>query len=107
MKKFIENMRNRYIRNIMHGLIQITGYYNHKKCGEALGIDAVNNPAILSTYKYAALSACWFFATHGCNELADAGDFKGQTRRINGCYNGFEDRKKHLVNAQAAYKDWK
>lgn len=86
-----------------HGLIQITGYYNHKECGEALGVDAVNNPAILTTDKYAALSAAWFFAVRGCNEFADVGDFKGQTRRINGGYNGLADRRLNLANAKLAY----
>ena len=81
-----------------HGLIQITGFYNHKKCGEALGIDLVNNPKLLTEPEYAALSAAWFFDTQGCNELADLGGEHGckqVTRRINGGYNGLQDRLFH------------
>lgn len=86
-----------------HGLIQITGYYNHKECGEALGVDAVNNPKILATDKYAALSACWFWASHGCNEIADIGDFRRTVRTINGGYNGWSERVASFNNANRAY----
>jgi putative chitinase len=85
-----------------HGLIQITGFYNHKKCGEALKIDSVNNPELLASARYAAMSAAWFWGTHGCNELADSGDFKAVTRRINGGYNGLADRITHYEHAKKA-----
>lgn len=75
-----------------HGLIQITGFYNHKKCGEALGIDLVNEPMLLSTPTEACRSAAWFWKTHGCNELADAGLFGAITKVINGGHNGAKER---------------
>jgi putative chitinase len=79
-----------------HGYIQITGYYNHKKVGDALGIDCVNYPKLLCDIKYACLSAAWFWKTHGCNELADEGNFKAVTRKINGGLNGLADRLQNL-----------
>lgn len=82
-----------------HGLIQITGYDNHKACGEALGIDAVNNPNILCDPKYAALSAGWFFEIKGCNSVADNGDVRLCTRIINGGYNGLNKRKQYYAKA--------
>lgn len=75
-----------------HGLIQITGFYNHRKCGEALGVDLVNNPQLLESPVLACRSAGWFWKDKGLNELADAEDFKRITRIINGGYNGFADR---------------
>jgi putative chitinase len=78
-----------------HGLIQITGYYNHKKCGEALGIDLVQHPKLLMQTEYAVQSAMWFWNTHNCNALADVGDFRGITRKINGGYNGLSERIAH------------
>lgn len=74
------------------GLIQITGRFNYRACGEALGFDFEANPAALERRDYAALSAGWFWKTHGCNELADAGAFTKITRRINGGLNGLADR---------------
>lgn len=38
------------------------------------------------------LSAAWFWASRGLNELADAGDFERITRRINGGLNGEQER---------------
>ncbi|MDO7898910.1 glycoside hydrolase family 19 protein [Pseudomonas citrulli] len=74
------------------GLIQITGRANYQACGEALGLDLVNDPALLELPQWAAESAAWFWATHGLNALADAGRFDKITQRINGGQNGAADR---------------
>ena len=74
------------------GLIQITGRANYSTCGEALGLDLVNQPTLLEQPQYAAMSAAWFWSTKGLNTLADRGEFVKITRRINGGLNGLEDR---------------
>ena len=74
------------------GLIQITGRANYKACGAALGLDLETSPALLEQSENAAMSAAWFWETHGCNELADAGNFERITRTINGGLNGQADR---------------
>ena len=74
------------------GLIQITFHDNYLACGHALGIDLVNNPDLLLTREYSALSAAWYWNEYGCNEMADAGNVRGITRAINGGYNGLEER---------------
>lgn len=74
------------------GLIQITGRGNYAKASDALGVDFISDPELLERPDYACLSAGWFWATHGLNELADTGDFRKITRRINGGYNGLADR---------------
>lgn len=74
------------------GLIQITGKDNYRACGEALGIDLIKHPELLQEPQYAALSAAWYWATSGLNTLADAGDLKGITQRINGGQTGAADR---------------
>lgn len=67
------------------GLKQITFADNYRECGKALGIDLLARPELLATSnELAAHSAGWFWATRGCNELADGGDFEGTTRVING-----------------------
>lgn len=75
-----------------HGLIQITGYDNHLAAMLALDIDCVENPQLLCEPVNACRSAAWFWASHGLNELADAGRFKRITKVINGGFNGLADR---------------
>lgn len=74
------------------GLIQITGRDNYRKCGDALGVDLVADPELLEGTVLACRSAAWFWRDHGLNELADAGDFRKITIRINGGLNGWQDR---------------
>jgi len=75
-----------------HGLILITGYANHKACGEALGLDLLNEPGLICAPYGAARSAAWLWETLGLNNLADKGAFNSITRRINGGYKGKEER---------------
>lgn len=84
------------------GLIQITGRTNYRACGSALGVRLLETPEMLEEQTCAALSAAWFWRSHGCNELADAGNFAGTTRRINGGLNGQEDRVKWLEKTRKA-----
>lgn len=74
------------------GLKQLTGKDNHKRCGEALGVDFVANPERLLEPLYAALSAGWFWKTNNLNKFADAGDIKGMTKVINGGLIGYDQR---------------
>jgi putative chitinase len=74
------------------GLIQITGRYNYTICGQDLGLPLVEKPEILESPKYAAMSAGWFWDKHHLNNKADADDFSGITRVINGGLNGQADR---------------
>lgn len=82
------------------GLIQITGRANYKRCGTALGLDLLAHPELLEQPDNACRSAAWFWQTKGLNELADSGDFRKITRRINGGYNGMDDRLKYYARAQ-------
>ena len=78
---------------IGRGLIQLTGKENYANCGSAIGVDLVANPDLLSTPKYAALSAGWFWNRKGLNALADENDLDTITKRINGGLIGIADRK--------------
>ena len=75
-----------------HGLIQITGYSNHKECGEYLGVDLVEYPTMLMQPEHACNSAAWFWQRHKLNQWADAGDLKSVTRHVNGGLTGYQDR---------------
>lgn len=74
------------------GLKQLTGKDNYTRCGEALGIDLVENPDLLLEPLYAARSAGWFWKTNNLSAFADVGDIKGMTKKINGGYIGLEAR---------------
>jgi predicted chitinase len=74
------------------GHIQLTGFYNYKKYGDSLGLDLEHKPELLKEPQYAVASACLYFNSHGCNELADVGLFGAITKKINGGYNGSKDR---------------
>jgi len=76
------------------GLKQLTGKDNYARCSKALAHDFVSEPDMLLTYRFAALSAGWFWDENRCGALADAGDFVGLTRRINGGTIGLEDRQR-------------
>lgn len=76
------------------GLIQITGRANYTELAEDTGIDCLVQPELLLLPEYAVLSACWFWRSRGLSKLADRGEFREITRRINGGYNGLEDREK-------------
>lgn len=84
------------------GLIQITGRANYTALATAIGIDCVTQPELLETPRFAALSAGWYWHTHGLNALADAGDFERITRRINGGTNGAADRNARHARALRA-----
>lgn len=74
------------------GLIQITGRANYKACGDALGLELIEEPDLLQEPLNACRSAAWFWRSRGLNQLADAGKFDQITRRINGGLNGQADR---------------
>lgn len=66
------------------GLIQVTGKDNYQALADAWGVDCVTQPAYLESPEGAVVSACWFWKTNGCNELAQAGDWLALRKRVNG-----------------------
>ena len=84
------------------GLIQLTGRANYAEYSKSTGVDYVAKPQLLSTDPFAAVDvACWFWNSRKLNALADADDVKAVTRRINGGYNGLDDRIQYLTRAKA------
>lgn len=55
------------------GLIQLTGRENYRAAAQALGLPLLDEPQLLEQAEHAAQSAAWWWASHGLNELADAG----------------------------------
>lgn len=102
-----------------HGLIQLTGKANYQAyLAHLKQIATVANtgnayfarltveelPALLAQPEHAVRSACWFWQTHGLNQLADSTFDETActaiTRRINGGTNGLTQRKAYFYRAK-------
>lgn len=95
------------------GIFQNTGYANmvrlttqFKKLAKLLGdpsleIDLVKNPELLEQPRYAVVAACLYWQEKKLNALADKDDVRGITKRVNGGYNGLEDRVRYLAKCRA------
>lgn len=88
------------------GLIMVTGRYNYQRCGQWLGIDLESQPQLLSEPEWAVKSSLWFWDVHDLNSYADNDDLRGQTKVINGGYNGYEDRQQLYVRALRILGQW-
>lgn len=84
------------------GLIQITGRNNYKRCSLALFNDyrLIDNPELLELPEFGVKSACWFWKSNGLNEISDSDNIRLVTKKINGGYNGLQDRINFLNRAK-------
>ncbi|AGA66994.1 endolysin glycoside hydrolase [Brachyspira pilosicoli P43/6/78] len=71
------------------GIIQLTGKSNYIYYGKLLNIDLVNNPDWLLERNVAVNVACCYWINRG---LLSIDDIRKATKKINGGYNGLEDR---------------
>ncbi|MGI5862173.1 MAG: LysM peptidoglycan-binding domain-containing protein [Myxococcales bacterium] len=74
------------------GPIQLTGRYNYRAAGAALGIDLENNPERAADIDVGFRVAAWYWNSRNLNKYADARNFDAITYRINGGYNGKASR---------------
>lgn len=79
------------------GFIQLTGRANYKAIATRLGLALVDHPELAEKPAIASEIACIFWTDRKLNELADKLAFTAITKKINGGYNGLEDRKKELA----------
>lgn len=86
------------------GYIQVTGRDNYLKLSKATGIDFINNPDLLSEEVNAMVSALWYWNSRKLNQYADLDDIKTITKKVNGGYNGLDDRIKYLKQYKQIFK---
>jgi len=79
-------------RFLGRGLLQLTGKNNYTAFSLAADNNALLEPDLVAAPELAVESGGWFWATNGLNILADKGDVKRVTRKVNGGYNGLTDR---------------
>lgn len=89
-------------RYLGRGPIQLTGRANYRAAGKALGVPLEEQPKLAAEPRIGFRVAAWFWSSRGLNELADKGDFREITRRINGGFNGLEHREKFYARALSA-----
>lgn len=78
------------------GLLQLTGRSNYARYGAILGVDLVGNPELAARPDISLRIAMEYWKARHLNDLADADDCKGITRRVNGGYNGLSQREAFL-----------
>jgi len=74
------------------GLIQLTGKTNYMLFTMEADNEALIKPNAVSEPDLACESAAWFWNRNDLNSFADKQDVRGMTRRINGGFNGLQDR---------------
>lgn len=87
------------------GLIQVTGRYNYRAMGKALGQDFEDDPTMAAEFPWAAETAAVYWRDKNINRYADRNDIKAVTRAINGGLNGLADRQQYFNKALAVLKD--
>jgi putative chitinase len=84
------------------GLIQLTGRANYVAFSKATGVDYVQHPEIVGDDPMiSAEAAGWFWVDRGLPALAEKDDVRAVTKRINGGFNGLDDRMQNLFRAKA------
>lgn len=85
------------------GIFQLTGYFNYVKFGRRLGIDLAKLPEKAAEPEISVTLACMYWADRKLNALADAGNTREITRKINGGRNGLADRELRVGRLTALF----
>lgn len=86
-------------RFLGRGAIQLTGRANYRKYGIFLRVDLENFPDMAAAPDICFRIAGAFWKKNGLNELAEKGEFKMITRRINGGLSHYDQRLKYFNKA--------
>lgn len=84
------------------GFIQLTGRANYQAYGKDAGVDLLKkgNEVLVAKYPHPLEVSLWFWKRHNLNQRADGDDLRGITKRVNGGYNGLDDRERYLQRAK-------
>ena len=86
------------------GYIQLTGRYNYKKAGDALGLPLEAKPELVEKPEVAAKVAIWFWQQRVQPKVDDFYDTRASTKPINPGLKGLEDRKEKFKDYKVAMK---
>jgi putative chitinase len=80
-----------------NGVLQMTGRGAHARTGAACGVDFEAHPELATAAEHALKPAVEEWTQNNLNTFADKDDIRTITLRINGGFNGFDDRVAWLV----------
>lgn len=83
------------------GFLQITGRYNYRKAGEALGLPLETRPEMLEDPKIAAKAAVWYWTTRVQPKISSSSTVANVTKKINPGMRGLNARQQKFTQ----YKD--
>jgi putative chitinase len=86
------------------GYIQLTGKYNYKKAGEALGIDLLTKPELLEKPEIAAKAAVWYWKERVRDKVDSFKDTAAVTKPINPGMKHLDQRKEKHDKFMVALK---
>ena len=83
------------------GPIQITGRTNYTRMSKDMFGDnrLLHNPEILATPEYGIISSCIYWKWRNMDAIDDDLSIKEETKKVNGGYNGLDDRQKYFNRA--------
>lgn len=87
------------------GIIQLTGKNNYTNFANSIEKSIEDTIVYLETFDGALHSACWYWDRNNLNALADVKDMKTITKKINGGFNGLDDRLKKYETIQKILKE--
>jgi putative chitinase len=80
------------------GYIQLTGRYNYKRAGKALGLPLEEKPELAENPEVAAKVAVWFWQQRVQPKVNNFNDVRAVTKPINPGLNGLQDRKDSFID---------
>lgn len=86
------------------GYIQLTGRYNYKRAGKALGLPLEQKPELVEKPEIAAQVAVWFWKDRVQPRVDNFGDTRASTKPINSGLKGLEDRKEKFQDFKSVMK---
>ena len=86
------------------GIIQLTGRWLYTKYASACGDqDVVSSPERVATDTHHAVgSACWYWSFARCADVAETGNFRELTRKVNGSTLNMDERLRYYTAAAFA-----
>ena len=83
------------------GPLQITGMYNYKKAGDALGLPLTSQPELMDNPEVAAKASLWYWTHRVAPKVGDFGNVKQVTKTINPGMKGMKSRENQLKKYNA------